>query len=151
MCIHFRNMITVRINNILCDTFKIPIIEFSRNYMAWQTHKIVCCASRCRRIFAITIASSTAITMGIIVTTRTALTTTAATTRFRRLFDIKIWTIYTLKEGCTSRMFILCFLCHTTPPYLQCSHTGNRYSLLDGYLNIQCNCALLSSNIVLLL
>ena len=151
MCTHFRNMVAVCIHNILCDALKIPIIEFSRNHMAWQTHEIIRCASRCRRISAIAIASSPAITIGIIVTARTTLTTTATATRFRRLFNIKIWTIYTLKEGGTSRMFILCFLSHTTPPYLRCSHTGNRYSSLDGYLNIQCNYALLNSNTVSLL
>ena len=146
-----RNMVAVCIHNVLCDAFKISVIEFSRNHVAWQAHEIVRCTGRCGRISAIAIASSPAITIGIIVTARTTLTTTAATAWFRRLFDIKIRTIYTLKEGGTSRMFILCFLSHTTPPYLRCSHTGNRYSSLDGYLNSQCNCALLNSNTVSLL
>ena len=151
MCTRLRNMVAVCIHNILCNAFKIPIIEFSRYHMAWQAHEIVRCTSRCRWIFTIAITSSPAITIGIIVTARTTLTTTATATRFRRLFNIKIRTIYTLKEGGTSRMFILCFLSHTTPPFLRCSHTGNRYSSLDGYLNIQYNYALLNSNTVSLL
>ena len=151
MCARLRNMVAVCIHNVLCDTFKIPVIEFSRNHMARQAHEIIRCAGRCRRISAIAIASSPAITIGIIISAGTTLTTTATSTRFRRLFNIKIRTIYTLKEGGTSRMFILCFLSHTTPPCLRCSHTGNRYSSLDGYLNIQCNYALLNSNTVSLL
>ena len=149
MCTHLRNMVAVCIHNVLCNAFKISVIEFGRNHVTWQAHKIVRCAGRCRRIFAIAIASSPAITIGIIVTAGTTLTTTATAARLRRLFDIKIRTIYTLKEGGTSRMFILCFLSHTTPPCLRCSHTDNRYSSLDDYLNNQYNCVLLNNNTVL--
>ena len=123
MCISLLYMITVCIEYIFCNPFKVTIVKLSWNYMFWQTNKVVRCACWLTWVFAVTTAAITAlIIVGIIIATRAILTATVATgmSFIGYFFNIHPWVI-SCKEGRTSSMsiFTFTFTSHTRPPYLR--------------------------------